>query len=30
MTPSGDAVAAWTTNTDGGGGQVAAALHAAG
>jgi hypothetical protein len=31
MTPAGDAVAAWTTNTDGsGGGQVAAALHAAG
>ncbi|MEA2128948.1 MAG: hypothetical protein QOJ85_1839 [Solirubrobacteraceae bacterium] len=31
MTPAGDAVAAWTTNTDGsGGGQVAAALHKAG
>jgi hypothetical protein len=31
MTPAGDAVAAWTTNTDGGGGgQVAAALHTAG
>src|SRR5439155_7026338 len=28
MTPAGDAVAAWVTNTDGsGGGQVAAALH---
>jgi hypothetical protein len=28
MTPTGDAVAAWITNTDGGGGgQVAAALH---
>jgi hypothetical protein len=31
MTPTGDAVAAWITNTDGsGGGQVAAALHHAG
>jgi hypothetical protein len=31
MTPTGDAVAAWITNTDGsGGGQVAAALHPAG
>lgn len=30
MTPGGDAVAAWVTNTDGGGGgQVAAALHRA-
>ncbi|HEY3021290.1 MAG TPA: hypothetical protein VGJ32_13925 [Solirubrobacteraceae bacterium] len=28
MTPSGDAIAAWVTNTDGsGGGQVAAAVH---
>jgi hypothetical protein len=31
MTPAGDAVATWVTNTDGsGGGQVAAALHRAG
>jgi hypothetical protein len=31
MTPTGDAVAAWITNTDGSGsGQVAAALHHAG
>ncbi|HEX4344003.1 MAG TPA: hypothetical protein VHZ31_00430 [Solirubrobacteraceae bacterium] len=31
MTPGGDAVATWVTNTDGsGGGQVAAALHHAG
>jgi hypothetical protein len=31
MTPSGDAIAAWITNTDGsGGGQVAAAVHRAG
>jgi hypothetical protein len=31
MTPAGDAVATWITNTNGsGGGQVAAALHHAG
>lgn len=31
MTPAGDAVATWVTNTNGsGGGQVAAALHHAG